>query len=61
MISMIVILKFDRLTESAQHALYLFFVLGALTSFFDLLTTPTITLGLPLAILLLKTKIKRLT
>lgn len=53
-ISMIVILKFDKLTESTQRALCLFFIIGSLTSFFDLLTTPTVTLGLPLAILLLK-------
>jgi len=54
MIAMIVIMQFDKLTDRKHNVLCLFFVIGALTSFFDLLTTPTLTLSLPLAIFLLK-------
>ncbi len=45
-----------RLTT--RQAAYIFFVIGAATSFFDLLTTPQITMGIPLATLLLSDKSK---
>ena len=45
-----------RLTT--RNALYVFFVLGAATSFFDLLTTPQLTLGIPLALYLLADRTK---
>lgn len=38
---------------TTQRAVYIFFTMGALTSFFDLLTTPQLTLGIPLTALLL--------
>lgn len=43
---------------TAERAAYMFFVLGALTSFFDLLTVPLLTLGIPLTVLLLADEAK---
>ena len=52
LIGMILVMKYPRLTQGAN--LYCtFFTLGAVTSFMDFLTTPQLTLGLPLIIYLL--------
>lgn len=47
-ISTVCVLRFPKLTE-ARHSLFcLFFLIGGLTSFFDFLTLPQLTLGFPL-------------
>lgn len=38
---------------SRKNCVYLFYTVGALTCFFDFLTTPIITLGIPMAVILL--------
>lgn len=43
----------SRVAASIERSCILFFVLGGMTSFFDFLTTPQITLGLPLITLML--------
>ena len=48
LISMIGILKCNKLTSSFTSTVCLFFIIGGVTSYFDLLTTPQITLGFPL-------------
>ena len=52
-LSMIAILAWPSLTSNPVAAACTFFVIGGLTSFFDLLTTPLLTLGFPLIICLL--------
>jgi len=47
-------LVFDRLTATLQRQVLFFFAIGAFTSFLDFLTTPTLTLGLPLVVFILK-------
>ena len=52
-LSMTAILAWPSLTNNSVAAACTFFVIGGLTSFFDLLTTPLLTLGFPLTICLL--------
>lgn len=52
-ISSIIIMKFCTI----QNSLLLFFIIGAFTSYFDFLTIPQITLGIPLIFLLLKNRV----
>ena len=48
LLSMIGILKYNKLTSSFASTVCLFFIIGGVTSYFDFLTTPQITLGFPL-------------
>ena len=50
----IALLLWPRLTKGSTTAASTFFVFGGLTSFFDILTTPLLTLGLPLVVCLLQ-------
>lgn len=52
-ISMLILLLTPKWTRSSNKEALFFFGIGACTSYFDLLTTPIITLGLPLIVLLL--------
>lgn len=52
-LSVIAILLFPSLSKSPATISATFFTIGALTSFFDLLTTPLLTLGFPLIVALL--------
>lgn len=47
-ISMIVVLLYHRKIEENKLAICLFFIIGSMTSFLDLLTAPLISLGIPL-------------
>lgn len=49
MIASIIILKCDKI----KNVGYLFFIVGMLTNFFDFLTVPLVTLGVPLILLML--------
>lgn len=46
----------SRFTETAKDRILVFFLIGAVCSFMDLLTTPILTLGLPVVALCLKYK-----
>lgn len=48
LLGVIAVLLFPWLTQKADNRALTFFVLGAVTVFFDFLTTPQLTLGLPL-------------
>ena len=50
--SIVVLLWADRPASFRSHAVEVFFVIGMLTSFFDNLTNPMITIGIPLALAL---------
>lgn len=52
LVSSIVILHFYN-DSFKQKLIYIFFITGSVTSFLDLLTTPLLTLGIPLVIVLL--------
>ena len=54
--SIILLLKFNRFTSSWRYQLMSFFAIGAFTSFLDFLTTPIMTLGVPLTVVLLNDK-----
>lgn len=54
--AMAVILKADQLRQSKDHLVCAFFVIGGLTAYLDFLTTPQLTLGLPLIVSLLMDK-----
>lgn len=47
LIGIILVILFPKLTNTDLHAGLTFFTIGALCNFFDLLTTPIITYGLP--------------
>ena len=53
-VSMIALLGFRSLTATWHRSLLCFFAIGASTSFFDFLTTPMMTLGIPLTVMVLK-------
>lgn len=53
LMGMCVLLCDNRVSESAVRLSVFFFVLGGLTSYFDFLTTPQLTLGFPLITLML--------
>lgn len=55
-IGMIVILLKPSLSNDVKKSALLFFSLGCITSFADFLTTPQLTFGLPLTVLLLQSK-----
>ena len=44
--------------KKIDYVFLVFFVMGAITSYFDFLTVPQITLGIPLTLFLLKNKVK---
>lgn len=47
-ISMIVVIIYHKQIKKNNYLIYIFFIIGALTSFVDLLTVPLLTLGFPL-------------
>ena len=51
-ISVITLLLFEKTFSSTGNLCLAFFAIGSLTSFFDLLTAPLLTLGFPLAVFL---------
>jgi len=51
--SMIIFLKSPNWTHSSSNQTLIYFSIGAITSYLDLLTTPIITLALPLIVILL--------
>ena len=53
-VSMIALLGFKSLTATWHRSLLCFFAIGAFTSYFDFFTTPVMTLGVPLAVMVLK-------
>lgn len=57
-ISVILILKMPVLSSSRNNLLCTFFVIGGVTSYMDFLTTPQLTLGLPLIVYMLMKKSK---
>lgn len=52
-ISMILLIKYPTLTISKSNTLCSFFIIGGITSYLDFLTTPQLTLGLPLIVYML--------
>ncbi|MFR9648847.1 MAG: hypothetical protein SNJ33_03460 [Rikenellaceae bacterium] len=52
-VAIIAILSSDRLTQNRANRIATFFAIGAICSYFDFLTTPQITLGVPLIIYIL--------
>lgn len=54
LVSIIVLLGFKSLSDNLNRLLLCFFAIGAVTSFLDFLTTPAMTLGVPLTVLVLK-------
>ncbi len=52
-ISILIMLQYDFILSTLENTICFFFIVGGLTSFFDLLTTPQITLGLPLILFFL--------
>lgn len=56
LISMFLLMKFERLSNNALTTLMTFFTIGGVTSYLDFLTTPQLTLGLPMITLLLMKK-----
>jgi len=57
-ISMLVVIKGRKMLEDESNLLTLFFCIGGVTAFMDLLTTPQLTLGLPLICWLLMSEKK---
>ena len=53
-VSIIALLGFKWISATLHRLLLCFFAIGATTSFFDFLTTPIMTLGVPLTIMMLK-------
>ena len=53
LVSMIALLGFRQLSASRHRLLLCFFAIGAVTSFLDFLTTPVMTLGMPLTVVIL--------
>lgn len=47
-ISMIIMLLYNKEIEENNLAIYMFFIIGSITSFLDLLTVPLVSLGVPL-------------
>lgn len=52
----LLVLLWRRVTVCETNAVLLFFVIGAVTSFFDLLTTPLVTMAVPLVVYMLYRK-----
>ncbi len=47
-ISIVILLTFDRIWQNRMNAILMFFIVGGVTSYADLLTAPVITIGMPL-------------
>lgn len=58
-ISMILLMKVPILTKSDTNTMCTFFVIGGVTSYLDFLTTPQLTLGLPLIVYMLMRQPKK--
>ena len=58
-ISMLGIMLYPKLTNNLGKTLCTFFVIGGITSYLDFLTTPQLTLGLPLITYMLTQKVER--
>lgn len=56
--AMAIVLKYPKLIEKTEDAAILFFSIGAICVFFDFLTCPQLTLGLPLIVMLLTRRTK---
>jgi len=56
LVSMVLLLGFKRLSATRRSLALCFFAIGATTSFLDFFTTPVMTLGLPLTVMVLKDK-----
>jgi len=54
LVSVVALLAFNGLTASWRRLMLCFFAIGAATAFFDFLTTPIMTLGVPLTVMALK-------
>lgn len=54
LISLVLLLSFPSLVRSTSAGFLSFFIIGAVTVYFDFLTTPLLTLGIPAAIVLFK-------
>lgn len=54
LVSIIALLGFKWLSATWHRVLLCFFAIGAVTSFLDFLTTPVMTLGVPLTVMVLK-------
>lgn len=54
LVSIIALLGFPWLSASWHRLLLCFFAIGAATAYFDFLTTPVMTLGVPLTVMVLK-------
>ncbi len=52
-LGMLAVMLYPRLTDSSRSLVLTFFVIGGVTSFFDFLTTPQLTLGMPLLVCIL--------
>ena len=52
-LSMLAVMLYPGLTSSSRSLALTFFIIGGITSFFDFLTTPQLTLGMPLLVCLL--------
>ena len=56
MVASLLILLWDKLTASRDNAVVLFFIIGAVTAFMDLLTTPMVAVAVPLTVYMLYCK-----
>lgn len=56
LVSMIALLGFEWFSATRYRLLLCFFAIGAVTSFLDFFTTPIMTLGIPLAVVVLMNK-----
>lgn len=56
LVGMIAFLKYPSLREKEENLYCAFFVIGGVTAFMDFLTTPQLTLGLPMLVCLLASK-----
>ncbi len=52
-LSMLAVMLYPGLTSTSRSLAITFFIIGGITSFFDFLTTPQLTLGMPLLVCLL--------
>lgn len=60
-ISTIVMLIYDEIIKEKNLGIYIFFIIGSITSFLDLLTVPVVTLGIPLVIYILMIQKKQMS
>ena len=52
-LGMLAVMLYPGLTNSSRSLVLIFFIIGGVTSFFDFLTTPQLTLGMPLLVCIL--------